>query len=133
MPLTEDEKQKIADQIRSEVTEKYRKRADDLASGKKQRPMASTVDSEAERDAEVARLRLEVMDQFHKDHNFVRYVDSRGQERWLSPEEYDHMRNRRRRRRRPIYEPIWGNWFRRAMFMAGALVVAVLLGWFLAD
>lgn len=133
MGLSDDEKDDFADKFRNEIAEKYRRRAELAAQPKKDKPFASTTDPDAEREAELAKLRLEVMDAYHKDNDFVRYVDSRGQERWLSPEEYERMRHRRRRKKRPIYEPIWGNSFRRGLFMAFALVLAVVLGWYLAE
>jgi hypothetical protein len=131
--LTEDEKREFAEKFKADLAEKYRQRALESALPKRERAMASTADPEAERDAEFAKLRLELLDEFHKANHFVRHIDSRGHERWLSADEYERMQNRRRRKKRAIYEPIWGGSMKRTALLGIGLVLAAVLGWFLAE
>lgn len=125
MALTDEEKREIAERFRAEMAAKYPKASPE-------EPAPTVLDPEAEREAEIERLRLELLDEFHRANNFVRHVDSKGQEHWFSPEEYEE-RSKRRRKKRANNDPQRPSAFlRRGMLVAVGLVLAVIIGWMMS-
>lgn len=121
--LTDEEKQKHSAAILAELAERHAAQAEAPTS----KPVAKHT-ADAEREAEIARLRLELQAQFHQDNGYVRYVDSRGTERWLSPEEAERRSKRRKGKRRPVFEAQWTSRARNVGIALAIVALAVALG-----
>lgn len=122
--LSDEERAQIAEQFKSEIEAKYKRRAEIAAS--------KNTESEADREAELAVLRAQVLEKFHEEHGYQKYVDSRGNSRWVSPEEYERLRTRRRRKKANTFRPVWAGTGRRGVFFVAVMLVAIVLGIVLA-
>lgn len=122
MPLTEQEKREFAERFKAELAAKY-------PTATPEPPPVPAPDPEAEREAELEKLRLAVQDEFYRANNFVRHIDSKGQERWFSPEEYEERRKRRRKKKETNNAPNRPMSLRRVAVVAVGLALAVIVGW----
>lgn len=58
------------------------------------------------REAELSLMKDELRENFYKDRGYKLYIDSTGREKWVTPEEYEWLMQRRRRRgKKAIYRP----------------------------
>ena len=122
MALTDEEKREFAERFRAEMAEKYPKVTPEP-------PPTPPPDPDAEREAEIERLRLELLDEFHRANNFIRHVDSKGQERWFSPEEYEERRKHRRKKKADNNTPNRPMSLWRVAVLTFGLALAVIVGW----
>lgn len=127
MTLSDEEKRQLSDQFKAEIADRYRAR-DALRAHQAEESDAE----EAAREAEIAALRLSIQQEYYAANGFVRHVDSYGTERWVSPEEAERLRHRRRRRKRPVYAKVWGGSARRTMMLVTAMALAAALVLYMA-
>lgn len=127
MTLADDEKRRLAEEFKAEIADRYRARNAIRAQG-----TDAAADAEADREAEVAALRLEVQREYYEANGFVRHVDSYGTERWVSPEEAERLRHRRRRKKRTVYAKMWGGSTRRTVMFLVALAIASAIGLYMS-
>jgi hypothetical protein len=85
---------------------------------------------EARKEAEIARIRSETRKEFWQDNGYIRYVDSRGAELWLTESEYKRRTTRRKKRQR-VFTPDWGGRAARGLMLLGVIALAVIIGLFL--
>lgn len=128
MPLTDDERSEWEARFRTELEEEHAKRVEAQSEADRRRLSRKRTEEE-EREAEVAKLRLQTREQFWKDNGYVKYIDSRGAELWLLPDEYERrMKARKRQKRNPVYEPLQAASTKQALLFLGVLALAVILG-----
>ena len=82
----------------------------------------------------IAEMRDQMRHDFYTERGYKLYVDSRGRENWLTPEEYEwRTRVRRRKRGRRKYVPrLKGHRLRTIVLYGGMLALAVALGMLLS-
>ena len=75
-------------------------------------------------------MRDQMRHQFYTERGYKLYIDSRGRENWLTPEEYEwrHKYRRRKRGRRKFVPKLKGYRMQTVLLYAGMLVLAVILG-----
>lgn len=124
--LADDDEARIRAELEAEHEERKQRFAE-----KKERSKAKGRErtQRKQKDSEQA-LRLRVQEQFHRDHGYKKYVDSRGKTHWLLPEEYDWRvkaraeRDKRRGKYKSFEQPGRASW----MVWAGMVLVAILMG-----
>lgn len=121
MALSDDEKKRWEEQFRKEVLEEHHRRSELMRAREDE-------DVELAKQAELLHMRMQVREQFWKDQGYVRYTDSRGQESWVTPEEYELRMERRRARGRPWQEMFYSEEVRNVLIGVVVLGVAVALG-----
>ena len=130
MVLNEEERKQAEERILEELEEEHARRIRRLEH-KRQR-VRSKRDQEAQREKElvVAEMRDKMRHDFYTKRGYKLYIDSRGRENWLTPEEYEwRTKYRRRRRRRPSMVPkIRGTRLRTVLIYGGMLALAVIVG-----
>jgi hypothetical protein len=128
MGLTPEERERWTEHFRDEVKNEHDRRIQ-----KAPHPSALQDEAweEARREAEIARIRTETRKKFWQDNGYVRYIDSRDAEVWLTKEEYERRTTRRRKRSR-VFTPDWGGRAGRGLMLLGVIALAVILGLFLA-
>jgi hypothetical protein len=136
LSLTDDEKAHWRERFLSEVAQEHERRTAAAAEQKsttehKKAERTRSGREELEREAEIARLRLKVREEFWQERGYVAYTDSRGTRLWLTPDEYEERMARRKRRRKPTFaKNPWEAVPKRAVFVAIVLGLAVLVGLF---
>ena len=125
MVLSEEERKEAELRILGELEEEHGRRLRRLEH--KQQRVRSKREQQALREKELVRH------EFYTERGYKLYVDSRGRENWLTPEEYEwRTKYRRRRRRSRQFVPSFkGTRLRTVLIYAGLLVFAVVLGVFL--
>ena len=134
MVLSEDERKDAETRIRDELEEEHQRRLRRLEH-KRQR-----VRSKRERQIQhrkelvIAEMRDQMRHQFYTERGYKLYVDSRGRENWLTPEEYEwRTKVRRRKRGRRKFVPKLGSYrLRTVLLYGGMLALAVALGMLLS-
>ena len=140
MPLTDDERKQAEASILEDLDREHARRLDAL--DRKRERLRTRRDHELhlQHEHEVAELREELRARYYTERGYRLYVDSRGRESWLTPEEYEWRTKYRRRRKRnqglvgfirkikpdiaiPKGRAIW-TW---AVYL-GMMVLAVVLG-----
>lgn len=133
MVLSEEERKEAEARILDELQEEHERRLRRLEH--KQRRVRSKREQQALREKElvVAEMREQMRHDFYTERGYKLYVDSRGRENWLTPEEFEWRTKyrRRRRRNRQIVPSFKGTRLRTVLIYAGLLVFAVVLGVFL--
>lgn len=128
--LTEDERKAAEARIIEELEEEHARRLRRLEH-KRQR-VRSKREEEAQREKEliVAEMRDKMRHEFYSERGYKLYIDSRGRENWLTPEEYEwRTKVRRRRTRTREWVPSFkGARLNTVLIYAGMLVLAVVLG-----
>ncbi len=84
------------------------------------------------REEEVRRLKAEVEAEFYSQRGYVKYVNHRGKVLWLTPEEYQLRKERRRRTRHKTKLASTVTRYRQAMFYLLVAAVALAVGAYLA-
>ena len=129
MPLTDEEREAAQAQILRELEEEHGRRLGVLSRKREQLRTKNEREQQMQRDLEVAELRDEMRTRFYEERGYKQYVDSRGRESWLTPEEHEwRSRHRRRRRRHRFVPKLAGPRARTIALYAGMLVLAVVLG-----
>jgi hypothetical protein len=124
--VTEEERAEVSQRILEELDQEHARR---MAKSQPREDAPDPMSREVEdREAEIARLRVEIRDQFFAEHGYIRYRDSRGAEIWLTPDEHAKRLKRRSRRRDDEGTPGSGDTARRAALFLGVLVLAVVVG-----
>ncbi len=132
MVLTEDERKAAEARILEELEEEHARRLRRLEH-KRQR-VRSKREQQAMREKElvIAEMRDGMRHEFYTERGYKLYIDSRGRENWLTPEEYEwrtKVRRRRRRTRKWIPVPSFkGARLNQVLIYAGMLALAVVLG-----
>jgi hypothetical protein len=99
MSMTEAERAEAAALIRQDLEEEHRQRlAGVVASQERANDRRHDKNSQRRRE-EMDGLRLQLQEKFYEDNGYQIYVDSRGNEMWLSPEEHAWRTSRRGARR----------------------------------
>ena len=133
MVLSEEERKEAELRILGELEEEHGRRLRRLEH--KQQRVRSKREQQALREKElvVAEMREQMRHEFYTERGYKLYVDSRGRENWLTPEEYEWRTKyrRRRRRSRQLVPSFKGTRLRTVLIYAGLLVFAVVLGVFL--
>jgi hypothetical protein len=125
--LSDEERREIEARLRAELEHEHEARALHGDRTIEQRDDDRRA-AEIVRESEVAKLRAEVKAAFWSERGFQRYVDSRGTEHWLTPDEYER-RMQRRKHRRPRNDPQKRNAaLRRIAVFVGVLVLAIVIG-----
>jgi hypothetical protein len=130
--LTEDERKAAEARILEELEEEHARRLRRLEH-KRQR-VRSKREQQAMREKElvIAEMRDGMRHEFYTERGYKLYIDSRGRENWLTPEEYEwrtKVRRRRRRTRKWIPVPSFkGARLNQVLIYAGMLALAVVLG-----
>jgi len=131
--LSDEERKDAEARIMGELEEEHERRLRRLEH--KRQKLRTKREQRAAREKEliVAEMRDKMRHEFYTERGYKLYIDSRGRENWLTPEEYEwRTRVRRRRRRRKKFAPSFkGTSLRTVLIYAGLLVVAVVLGVFL--
>lgn len=129
MALSEEERRDLERRFREELEAEHRQRLEDLEDRKMNAVRRSQKRQNRKRQKEVLELRAEVENEFRKEKGYVLHEDSRGHQRWLTPQEAEWKKRRKSRRvRRPhkktrITPKRW-----EYLLYAGIGIVAVLLG-----
>lgn len=123
MPLSEDERRAMEEQYRREVREEHERRS---ALINHERPLSS--DEELARQVELARVRHQVREDFWKEQGYVKYLDSRGAESWVTPQEFAERWERRKARQRPWQEFLLDGIGKRILVLAVVVTIAVVVG-----
>ncbi len=133
MVLSEEERKQAEALILEELEEEHARRLRRLE--QKQQRVRSKHEQRAQREKElqIAEMRDEMRHEFYTERGYKLYIDSRGRENWLTPEEYEWRTTvrRRRRRRRQFVPSLKGTRLRTVLIYAGLLVMAVVLGVFM--
>ncbi len=133
MVLSEEERKAAEARILDELEEEHERRLRRLEH--KQQRVRSKREQQAQREKEllVAEMRERMRHQFYTERGYKLYVDSRGRENWLTPEEYEWRTKyrRSRRRKRKLVPSFKGTSARTVLIYTGLLVIAVILGVFL--
>ncbi len=133
MVLSEEERKQAEARILDELEEEHARRLRRLE--QKQQRVRTKREERAQRDKEllVAEMRDRMRHDFYTERGYKLYIDSRGRENWLTPEEYEWRTQvrRRRRRQRKFVPSLKGTRLRTVLIYAGLLVMAVVLGVFL--
>jgi len=106
MPLSEEEKQRIREQVRRELEQRFRSK---------------------EQEEEIRRIREEEERKFYESKGFKKYVNHRGHVEWLTPEEIKHRQKARRvRKHRSSRHRMWRLFgeFLLAVVLVGGVVIA---------
>ena len=104
MSLNDDEKADWRERFLAEAAQEHERRMGRSEAKKQEQNKVARTNSareELEREAEIARLRLEVREAFWIQQGYVAYVDSRGTRLWLTPDEYEERMSRRKRKKKP--------------------------------
>ncbi|MFH1463455.1 MAG: hypothetical protein ABIO70_03630 [Pseudomonadota bacterium] len=140
MPLTDEERQRAEAAILEDLEREHARRQDAIERKRDRLRSKRDRDQQLQHELEVAHLREELRARYYTERGYKQYIDSRGRESWLSPEEFEWRTKYRRRRKRdrglwgllkkalpdlslPKGRGIW-TW----VLYAGMLVIAVVLG-----
>jgi len=122
----DDEREALRAQFEQEHEEAQRRFEERRAAGR------DRAEAHRERKVRGKRLELEAVERkrFYKEHGYKRYVDSRGQEHWLLPEEYAWRQKAReaRNRRNRKYRNMSSGRYNQLLLMGLAVLLAVALG-----
>ncbi len=134
MSLNDDEKAEWRARFITEAAAEHERRMGRSEAEKQEQKRVERTNSgrdALEREAEIARLRLEVREAFWNEQGYVAYIDSRGTRLWLTPGEYEERMSRRKRSKKPgaakLAMPVVPQ---RVMLIALVVFLAVAVGIF---
>ncbi|HCH64618.1 MAG TPA: hypothetical protein DFR83_17560 [Deltaproteobacteria bacterium] len=130
--LTADELQEARARFESDLAEDHAKRVEKVARQKRRSGGAASAREQEARNFALNALRAEVQSEFYKQNGYKLYTDSTGRKHWLTPGEYEHRMERRKRRRHRVIQPAVVDRGRNIVFMVGMVLLAVALGFALA-
>jgi hypothetical protein len=127
MGLTPEERDEWARRFRDEAHDEHQRRMQKAA-----HPATAKDDAweEARKEAEIARIRTHTRNKFWEENGYVRYVDSRGAEIWLTQAESER-RTAKRKRRQKVFTPDWGGRTARGLMLLGVIALAIVIGLFI--
>lgn len=131
-PLTADELDEARARFESDLADDHERRLEKVARRKRRAGGAASAREQEARNLALNALRAEVQADFYKKNGYKLYTDSTGREHWLTPEEYEHRMERRKRRRHRVIQPAVVDRGRNILFMVGMVLLAVALGFALA-
>lgn len=130
MPLTEDERKQAEAAILSDLDREHARRLQTLNRKRERLRSRRAQQDQVQHELEIAAMREELRAQYYTERGYLKYVDSRGRESWLTPEEHEWRTKYRRRRHRnrllvalPKGQRVWT-----IALYAGMLALAVVLG-----
>jgi|GEM_PF-1243508 len=131
-PLSAEELDDARVRFETELAEDHARRQEKVERSKRRSAGQRSAREQEARNAALNALKAEVQADFYKKNGYKLYTDSTGRKHWLTPEEYDHRMDRRKRRRHRVVEPIVVDRTRNVLFMVGMVLLAVVLGFALA-
>ncbi len=96
--MTEEERQEILEEMSRKLETEHERRLMAFETRRRRSQERKTGKKSGHPDSEKQQLWDEARLKFYKDHGYQKYVDSRGNVRWLLPEEYEYRMKRHRRR-----------------------------------
>jgi hypothetical protein len=139
VPLTDEERKQAEASILEDLDREHARRLGALERKRERLRTKRDRDQQLQHEFEVAELREQLRARYYTERGYRQYIDSRGRESWLTPEEYEwRIKHRRNRRKRGIWalvnkikpdltfpkgRAIW-TW----VIYAGMMVLAVVLG-----
>lgn len=130
MVLSEEERHQAEARILEELEEEHARRLRRLEHKRQRVRSKRDEQAQREKDLVVAEMRDSMRHEFYTERGYKLYIDSRGRENWLTPEEFDwRTKYRRRRRRKRRWVPsLRGTRMRTVLIYGGMLLLAVVLG-----
>jgi hypothetical protein len=128
--LSEDERKEAQLRILEELEDEHARRLRRLEHKRQRVRSKREHEAQREKDILVAEMRDKLRHEFYTERGYKLYIDSRGRENWLTPEEYEwRTKYRRRRRRTRKWVPsLKGARLRNVLIYAGMFALAVVLG-----
>jgi hypothetical protein len=128
--LSEEERQQAEVRILEELEEEHARRLRRLEHKRQRVRSKREQEAQREKDLVVAEIRDKMRHEFYTERGYKLYIDSRGRENWLTPEEFEwRTKYRRRRRRQRRWVPsLRGTRMRTVLIYGGMLLLAVVLG-----
>jgi hypothetical protein len=132
--LSEDERKDAEARIRDELEEEHQRRIRRLEHKRQRVRSKRERQNQHRKELVIAEMRDQMRHQFYTERGYKLYVDSRGRENWLTPEEYEwRTKVRRRKRGRRKFVPKLGSYrLRTVLLYGGMLALAVALGMLLS-
>ena len=131
-PLSPSEASEARERFEAELQAEHEERVAKLARREARARRKGSEREREQRHAALNAIKAEVQAEFYKKNGYKLYTDSTGRKHWLTPDEYDFRMARRKRRKHRVLEPIVVDRTRNILFMAGMVLLAVVLGWALA-
>ena len=131
MAMTEAERIEAEALIRAELEAEHNQRVEGVAASKLRAAERRGDKNSQHRREEMDALRIELQHKFYTENGYQIYVDSRGDELWLSPEEYAwrvKRRGNRKRNKRKKFETVPGLQPRIIAFYIAGAALAVTIG-----
>jgi len=134
LALTEEERIDAQTRFLREFEEEHERRSEALEHKRDRIRSKRDREIQREKDIELAEMREEMRARYHIERGYKQYIDSRGREHWLTPEEHEWRSKYRRRRRgrRRLVSKMKGYRIQTILLYAGTLVLAVILGMLLS-
>jgi len=131
--LSEEERREAESRILDELEDEHARRLRRLEHKRQRVRSKREQQAQLQKELVVAEMRDEMRHEFYTERGYKLYIDSRGRENWLTPEEFEWRTKyrRRRRRRRKLVPSFKGTRLRTVLIYTGLLAVAVILGIFL--
>jgi hypothetical protein len=128
--LSEEERQQAEARILEDLEEEHARRLRRLEHKRQRVRSKREEQAQREKDLVVAEMRDLMRHEFYTERGYKLYIDSRGRENWLTPEEFEwRTKVRRRRRRKRRWVPsLRGTRMRTVLIYGGMLLLAVVLG-----
>jgi hypothetical protein len=131
-PLTAEELLEARARFETDLAEDHVRRIEKVEKRNRRASGQASARVQEARNVALNGLKAKVQAEFYKKNGYKLYTDSTGREHWLAPEEYDQRMDRRKRRRHRVIEPAAVHRTRHLLFMAGMILLAVVLGFALA-
>lgn len=130
MVLSEDERKDAEARIANELAEEHERRLRRLEHKRQRVRSKRERENQHRKELVIAEMRDQMRHQFYTERGYKLYIDSRGRENWLTPEEYEWRTKYRRRKRgrRKFVPKLKGYRTQTVLLYAGMLVLAVVLG-----
>ncbi|MEE2750040.1 MAG: hypothetical protein VX519_01310 [Myxococcota bacterium] len=114
----------------AQLEEEHRRRVVSMERRRARAEERRTTGNNSGQEATINDIQDRVRQQFYENHNYKRYVDSRGNAHWLIAEEYEwRMKHRKRsQKHRSGYSGIGKRQMRMRMVNIAVVVVAILAG-----
>ena len=128
MALSEDERKEAEEVFLQELNEEHEDKIAALERRHERLRAKKEARSQREKNIYLEELRDKVRESFYTEKGYRRYVDSRGRELWLAPEEYEWRMRHRRRRRKRRFRLANAQRYQMVLIYFGILLLAIALG-----
>ena len=131
--LSDEEREQLEDEIRAELEKEHVEKLEAFEVQREEARQRGRARAQRRAESERAALKRKMRDDFYKEKGYLPYVDSRGREKWLPPEEHAWRTKMRRRAAERHPDQIWGRARTMKRYLPWVLVVlgGILLGLYL--